>query len=556
MQATSIKVLRLTNTPISLSLILSNLKIYIYIIVSKIAKVAFCLLPLLSLSQKAADSVEYKVYYYEGGAKSSEGNLVNGQPNGFWKSYWRNGNLKTAGNRKNFTLDSIWVFYNEDGVKTSEITYQQGDKEGLTKSFSEGILIKTEPFEKNKINGLVSYYYPNGSLKKEIPYEKGKAIGTGFIYALSDKRITAILTYKNGQLVRQQEINQIDQQNQKQGLWIDFYPNRNAKVEGPYLNDLKNGYWKYYQANGNLIRVEKWIMGVLQEGAKEAAKVEIRRTLNPNTGKLASKGAYRDGEPVGVHRQYNNEGEVISSKIYEEGVVLYEGVIDDRGRKQGPWKHFYPNGTLKAKGSYKDDLKIAEWKYFYPEAEKVEQIGSYFRGEPDGEWLWYFEDGSNWRVENFYQGKEEGKSIEYNDTGAVIAEGNYVDGFKEGFWFLQINDHREEGTYFEGQRTGKWQSFYLNSDQLRFEGQYENGIKNGEFVFYYDNGQVKRRGYYLNNTRNALWEFFTENGERIITIEYQEGEEIRYNGEKISYGRRYEREKKLEKARAENKEDQ
>jgi antitoxin component YwqK of YwqJK toxin-antitoxin module len=194
------------------------------------------LLPLLSLSQKPADSVEYKVYFYEGGAKSSEGNLVNGQPNGFWKSYWRSGNLKTAGNRKNFTLDSIWVFYNEDGIKTSEIAYKKGEKQGLTKSFSEGILVKTEPFENDKINGLVKHYYPNGNRKKEIPYEKGKAIGTGFIYALSDKRITTILTYKNGQLVRQQEINQVDQQNQKQGLWIGTL---NPFVEGVLINFLR-----------------------------------------------------------------------------------------------------------------------------------------------------------------------------------------------------------------------------------------------------------------------------------------------------------------------------
>jgi antitoxin component YwqK of YwqJK toxin-antitoxin module len=530
-------------------LYLNNFKKYILIIVSKVASFALFLIPLLSLSQSNADSTEYKIYYYEGGAKSSEGTLVNGKPNGYWKSYYRNGKLKTEGNRLNYELDSVWNFYNREGIKTAEISYQKGKKQGLSRIFKEGKLTKVTPYQNDKIEGIVKFYYPNGNVQKEVPYVDGKSTGTGFEYDLQDQRIVTLLTFKNNQLVRKQSINQKDKQNQKQGLWIDFYPNRQIKVEGPYVNDLKNGYWKYYQSNGNLIRVEKWNMGVLLEGAKEATKVKIKRTLNPQTGKLASKGAYRDGVAVGVHRQYNDEGEVTSAKIYDDGVVLYEGIIDDRGLKQGPWKHFYRNGNLKAQGRYRDDLKVGEWKYFYPEENKLEQIGSYVKGEPDGEWLWYFPNGELWRVENFFNGREDGISIEYNDTGAVIAKGQYIDGFREGLWTLKINDHREEGKYFEGQRTGTWRSYYLSNNQLRFEGQYESGIRNGSFVFYYDNGQIRRRGQYLGNKRDGLWEFFTPDGERIITIEYEEGEETRYNGEKIKYGRRYEREQQREQER-------
>ena len=532
-------------------MVLNNLKRYIGIVLKRWALLLFLTIPLLSLSQNGGDGVTYKVYYYEGGAKSSEGNLVNGQPNGYWKSYWRNGNLKTEGNRRNFKLDSLWVFYNREGLKTAEITYKLGIKEGPSRSFKEGNLVKITPYQNDLVEGTEQYFYPSGKLKKEVPYQKGKSSGTGFVYAQEDQRIITLLTYKNNQLVRKQDINQIDQQNQKQGLWMEFYPNGVIKVEGPYVNDLKNGYWKYYQSNGNLIRVEKWVMGVLQEGAKESSKVEIKRTLNPKTGKLASKGAYRNGQPVGVHREYDDEGNVVSSKIYEDGKVLYEGIIDEQGRKQGPWKHFYPSGNLKASGRYRDDLKVGEWKYFYPEEQKLEQVGSYLRGEPDGEWIWYHENEELWRVENYFNGREDGKSIEYNDTGAVIAEGSYVDGYREGDWFFQINDHREEGSYFEGQRTGVWRSYYLSNNQLRFEGRYESGLKNGDFVFYYDNGQVRRRGQYLGDKRDGLWEFFTESGERIITIEYDEGEEVKYNGEKIKYGRRYEREMKRERAREE-----
>lgn len=510
------------------------------------ALLLFLLACLPSWSQQR-DSVRWKVFYYEGGAKRSEGNLRNGIPDGYWKTYYRNGKLKAAGNRENFKLDSIWTFYNIDGVKTSEISYENEVKQGLTKVYKEGKLYKTEPYQQGKIEGFVKIFFPDSSIQKEIPYVNNKQEGTGYQYA-DDGRIISLLTYKNNALVRRQDINRVDKQEQKQGLWISFHKNRQIATEGPYVNDLKNGYWKFYKANGDLIRVEKWVMGELQEGATETAKIEIKQELNPKNGKLAFKGAYRDGEPVGVHRFYDDEGKVDSSVIYEDGLILYEGIVDEQGRKQGPWKIYYRSGGLKARGSYKNDLKVGTWKYFLEDG-SLEQTGSYISGKPDGLWTWYFPNGELWREEEYVLGLEDGVSIEYNDTGAVIAQGEYISGFKEGKWFFQLNDHREEGKFFEGERTGEWKHFYLDTDNLRFTGFYENGIKNGLFVWFYPDGSVKRRGNYLNNNRDGIWEFFNEQGERIITIEYNEGEEVRYNGEKISYGRRYERAMERERER-------
>lgn len=502
------------------------------------------LLACLPSFAQSEDSLVFKTYYYEGGAKSSEGYLLQGKPEGYWRSYYRNGNLKAEGNRKNYQLDSLWTFYNEEGQKTAEIPYQKGLKDGVVRRYSQGNLLKEEPYSAGNLEGTVRHYFANGTLEKEVPYVANEAVGTGFLYA-KDGRVIAILTYKANRMIRKQGINRLDDQEQKQGLWVTFHPNKNFKTEGPYVNDLKNGYWKYYKPNGDLIQVEKWVMGELQEGATEVSKVEIRRTLDPQTGKLASKGAFRDGEPVGVHRKYNEDGEVISAKIYEDGVVLSEGIIDEQGRKQGPWKFFYRSGDLRAEGSYQDDKKIGRWRYLFRNGD-VEQIGSYLRGEPDGLWTWYYENGEILREEEYAMGLEDGMSIEYNDTGAVIAKGEYIGGYKEGPWFHQLNDHREEGAYFEGARTGIWKHFYLSNGQLRFQGRYENGLKNGDFAWYFPSGQVERRGTYLADKKEGIWEYFNQAGLRIITIEYEGGEEIRYNGERIKYGRNYERAVKRE----------
>lgn len=497
-------------------------------------------IPLHSYCQNEGDSLKATAYYYENGQVSSEGFLRNGQPDGYWKSYYRNGQLKAEGNRLDFKLDGPWIFYDRDGLKSSRITYKKGEKDGPSFLYQEGQLHKIDQYEEGKLQGISKYFYPDSSLKKEIPYQEGKQSGQGFEYAQSDGRVITLLEFKNGALLRKQAINRFDEQEQKQGLWIQFHKNGIIAQEGPYINDLKNGYWKYYTTAGDLIRVEKWVNGELQEGAAEVAKVEIKREIYPETGTLKFKGAYQNGKPTGVHREYNKEGEVVNSIIYDQGIKLFEGVVDAAGLKQGPWKHFYRSGELKAQGSYKDDLKIGRWNYYFRDS-TVEQTGSYQRGKADGLWEWFFPDGSILREEEYRFGLEDGSSIEYNDTGAVVAKGEYIDGYKEGSWEYIINDHKEVGSYFEGLRNGTWKHYYLSNGNLRFEGNFENGQPNGTHIYYYDNGQIKRRGNYLAGIREGIWEFFEKDGERILTIEYENGEEIRYNGEKIDYGRRYRR---------------
>ena len=63
--------------------------------------------------------------------------------------------------------------------------------------------------------------------------------------------------------MKEQQINRYDKNGLRKGLWMQFHDNREVKDEGLYVKDLKHGYWKYFKNNGNLIRIEKWIHGVL-----------------------------------------------------------------------------------------------------------------------------------------------------------------------------------------------------------------------------------------------------------------------------------------------------
>lgn len=495
------------------------------------------------------DSSVFTTYFYEGGAKSSEGNLRNNKPDGYWKSYYRNGKIKTEGNRKEYVLDGPWKFYDDEGELSLIIEYKEGLKEGLKTTFKDSKIHKKEIFRNDKKEDYASYYFKSGALKQEVPYKNDVKSGIGYEYN-EDGLIVQLNTFKSGELVKKQRINQTDQNEQKQGLWKQFHLNRNVKVEGTFMNDLKNGYWKFFKPSGDLIRVEKWRMGVLEEDASETAKIEIRRVSDPITGRLKYSGAYRNGIKEGVHREFDANGNVISSEIYSAGRLLSKGIVDELGQKQGEWEYYYADSslTLKAKGKYQDGLKVKKWEYFYPNS-NLEQEGSYSIGLADGVWTWYYEDGSILREEVYFKGLEDGLSTEYSDSGTVISKGQYVEGLKEGAWIYHVNDYREEGSYFESERIGTWKHYNTETDQLIFEGTYENDIENGKFFYYYSDGSIKRRGSYSAGLRDGIWEFFDQNNELIISIEYKNGEEIKYNGEKIKYGRKLDRDLELERSR-------
>ncbi len=500
-------------------------------------KYYICLLVLfISASLFAQKDSTLTTYYYDSGEKSSEGYLVNGVPNGYWKSYYENGNIKTEGNRKNNKLSGVWKFYGEEGDLTLEITYSRGKKDGEKKNYKDSVITSIEQFEEDKKEGLSYYYYLDGSIRKEVPFENDKESGIGFEYS-QEGEIQTVLTYKSGVLVKQQKINRKDNQGRKQGLFMTFYDNKKTKNEGTYKDDLKHGYFKYYNRNGSLVRSEKYINGVLQEEQGQAAKLDIRRTLHKTSSAIKTEGTYRNGVEDGVHREFDEEGNVVASKVYDMGVLLSEGIYDNIGRKQGPWKYYHPTGELKKEGSYKNDEKVGVWKYYYLNG-KIEQTGTYMRDLPDGSWVWYYDNGNTWREEEYFQGKEEGIFIEYNDTGKVISKGEYIDGFREGEWFYEVGDHREIGSYLEGEKNGVWKQYYTWNDQLRFEGTFQNGLKEGYHLYYYETGIKWRVENYVSGVKEGKWIIFRKNGDVSLTIEYENGEEKRYNGVKVDNGKR------------------
>ncbi len=499
---------------------------------SKIKTAFLCLFICFSCTLFAQDSLIFKQFFYSSGAVSSEGFLRKGKPDGYWKSFNEKGELVSEGNRKNYLLDSVWKFY-KDSQLTTLITYAEGKKNGLQKTFTKNDIIE-EYFFNDIRDSVRKIYFLNGNLKKITFFENVVEQGLEKEFDTSGT-IVCMTVYRNGFVISRDIINRKDKFGLKQGMWRFFYPDSDVfSLEGTYLNDKKNGYFKSFDTAGILIKIEKYINDELETQAPELQKMDVRTDYYPN-GQPKVVAAYNaEGKPEGVRREYDTAGKIIKSYTYENGKIKGEGIVDARGRAQGFWQEFYPDGKLKASGNYRNGNRTGEWKFFF-ENGKLEQEGEYDnKGKYSGEWRWYHADGSLHVVQNYLDGKADGEMTEYDDNGRIIAQGDYIEGTEEGFWYVYTGKEYSEGKYHAGEKKGAWKSYFdRDKKQLSFSGGYKDGNPDGFHTYYYPNGKVREEGRYRMGERDGTWRKYDEGGNLYVRVVYKKGEEIRYDNVRI-----------------------
>ncbi|NOY36987.1 MAG: toxin-antitoxin system YwqK family antitoxin [Chlorobi bacterium] len=492
------------------------------------------------LSQEVKEN-GYKKFYYPNGQVSSEGTMRNGKPDGYWKTYYVTGVKKSEGKRINFILDSTWVFYNQAGDTIEKINYKNGRKNGFYIKYGNckhgiqysGCIKSKELYVNDKREGNAEYYYSTGELKQEIFYKKGYKEGIAKEYNKNGEIIT-ILEYHNNTLVDRQPINRKDKEGKKTGKWITFYQNGRIMREEQYKNGLLNGYIKEYDQNGNIRLIlfykDGKIVSDINDNDTLQMPVDIRNTYDKN-GDLFENGPYKKNIPIGIHRFYK-DGKIINSIIYDNyGEKISEGIINEKGQKEGSWKNYYYDGKVQSTGKYINNQRNGIWKFYYKNG-KIEQTGSFRSGKENGEWKWYFENGSLRREESYFNGKRDGLYTEYDREGNIIANGQYLDGERDGEWEIQVGDHKETGKYILGLREGIWKYYYGNG-KIQYEGNYKRGMADGRHKIYYENGGLKEEQFYVMGSREKTWKKYDEFGNLVMTISYKNDLERRINGVKI-----------------------
>jgi antitoxin component YwqK of YwqJK toxin-antitoxin module len=470
-------------------------------------------------------------YFHQNGVVSSEGRLVNGRPEGYWRTYYPSGELRSEGDRVDRKLQGVWTFYDEAGRPASTIQYDADKKNGPSIRYDTlGVIMSEETYENDLRVGIARYYHSNGTLHKEVPFVEGKEEGRGYEYA-EDGRLVAMLQYGAGMLRKREDINRIDAMGLKQGPWKEFHANGKVMWEGNFVDDRRQGLFKEYDTQGSLKELVKYDAGVVDTKAQQAMMLDIKKTYHPN-GKVASMGSYsKSGAREGLFREFDTDGNSTSASIYRGDQLVSHGPVNEMGGLEGEWTEYYVTGEKRAQGSYKEGKKDGEWTFFHRDA-SVEQKGKYLNGLPQGTWHWFYANGREHREDLYRKGREDGASVEYDEEGEVIVQGDYIDGLKDGEWYYKVGDHKEVGAYKDGMKDGPWLHTYDNGKK-NFTGSFVNGDRHGKHKWYYFNGQLKLEGRFSMGVEQGDFVHYNEQGYPVTTIKFRDGAEIKIDGERI-----------------------
>ena len=303
---------------------------------------------------------EFKYYSEENGKLTSQLNYFNEGKSAAAYLYYPTGKVMASGKYFDHKKDSLWTYYSKDNILLAQEFYRQGLKHGEWKYyFDNGKLSSTETWNNDVKEGPISEYYDDGKLKKDghfvnnVPeglfktyytntmtssigkYKAGVKDGE-WLYRTERGEVENKEIYENGQIVytTQDRVVYWDTSNtvlrSKESYNLDrttnyanYYPSGYKQREGQFLRDAKHGEWKYYSEKGVLDSII-----VYSQGNREG----ISQTYSE--GKLFKKMEYLHNLPNGVYEEY-----------FPEGTKKTEGTYN-KGKKQGTWKYFNPQGAV------------------------------------------------------------------------------------------------------------------------------------------------------------------------------------------------------------------
>lgn len=270
------------------------------------------------------------------------------------------------------------------------------------------------------------------------------------------------------------QVNRVDQNNRKQGLWVCFYDSLKTSVsqKGSYINDTMDGIWTQYYRNGNIKSSITY-----SEGKQNGYAI-----LYYENGKISEEGLWKGNHWVGAYKYYHPSGK-----------LAYEWNYNDNGFRNGQQKYFYDNGKLRVSGFWENGKRnglIAE----YYNSGRLRTESQWKNGKTNGIMKEYYENGSMKSLHVFNDGvydvasskkyarvsKEEPKKEEPVVVATVPEK--------------KPDDDENIPPLFNG--TG-YHKIYSLDKRLEREGHFVNGImQSGKRYYYNSNGDLIKIAVY------------------------------------------------------------
>jgi antitoxin component YwqK of YwqJK toxin-antitoxin module len=214
------------------------------------------------------------------------------------------------------------------------------------------------------------------------------------------------------------------------------------------------------------------------------------------------------------------------------GFSQEENKIDAKGQKQGEWKKYHENGRLRYVGNFKNDKPLGEFKYYDTAGSMQKKVdhengASYFIG--------FHKTGEVMVVGKYIDQKRDSTWNTYDVEGYKKSTEFFINGLKNRVSYVYYPNGQiaEEKAFFNDFENGKWIKYSIDG-KMKMEAIYENGGLEGKAVYYRSNGKRSISGFYYHGTRNGVWLYFGADGKKIEKKEkYDKGKRIDENKDDI-----------------------
>lgn len=198
-----------------------------------------------------------------------EGSFKDDKPSGEFKRYYTDGTLQSLLVYSENGDEAAAAIYYPNGFIASKGRYVNKAKEGKWQFFSfvaEEILISEEEYSKGVRNGLSINYYPDRMVAVKQYYSNGVRHGEFLKYHNSGS-VNLKASYVKGKL---------------DGSFEAYFENGNPELNGQYKGDLKEGTWLIYKEDGTLRFKIEYAAGVAKNRDLDIYETEYIETLEKN----------------------------------------------------------------------------------------------------------------------------------------------------------------------------------------------------------------------------------------------------------------------------------
>ena len=186
------------------------------------------------------------------GERQADGSVINyidinKKKQGKWIKKYSNGNVRYEGFFTNDIPSGTFNYYFESGKKKSILVYNEDHSAKVEMFWENGATAAIGGYdEETRRHGEWQMFSESGNLIAVINYVHGKAEGNVKMYFPDTKKMVLDCMYENGM---------------RNGYYKYYFANGNLQEDGFYKDGSRHGHWKIYTSDGHLEQEGEYVNG-------------------------------------------------------------------------------------------------------------------------------------------------------------------------------------------------------------------------------------------------------------------------------------------------------